>query len=407
MFEETPWPGQRGQDSRQHWEDGHAATILPRSTVFPETDLPREIRALKMSRWASGSLGMGLLVAALTLVVGSFVVNARDSTIIPVWVEILVVMGATACALPGWVLLWYTGNGVTLTPDAAIVKTAFRSRVRVDRTQLEDFYPYLHTYATRGGVQYRIVPTFTVRDQFDRFRDVPLPFLGYWNPEGGTNAPLPPRAAYIEAWARGASSPYSRNTLTGAVPDALSAHRQSVRTGLRRRSRLAAVLIPVVSIGLGVGIAFAAGPVSRALGPSGGSVDAQAADRTGTHDLNDGLIPLMASDLWSSQEITPRTHRITFSPILKSLPPAPYTVSYFIRDSALHGSDLSPMQQKYGKIVAQGTISTTNPNIEFTLENGDTLFTFEIYVNDSQGHTTRDSHLYKDQGPQPGQGPTS
>jgi hypothetical protein len=295
-------------------------------------------------------------------------------------------------ALVGSLLLWYAGQWVTLTRDAAIVTRAFLSQVRVDRAQLEDFHPYLHQHPARGGVQYRMVPTFTIRDPYGRLRDIPLPFLGYWNPEGGTQAPLPPRSAYIDAWARATSSPYSRSAHWGTVPEELWMHRQAVRTGLRRRSLLAAVLVPLVSIGLGLGFGFGLGPASKALGLTY-SVDAQT-NRTGIRDLDDGLTPAMAGYQWRAVETAPGTRHFTFYPTLRSLPSGPYTVQYFIRDPAENGATLSVPEQKYGRIIAQGTITVKNPSIEFTLDNDETVFAFELYVNDDRGHTTYDSTIY-------------
>jgi hypothetical protein len=271
--------------------------------------------------------------------------------------------------------------------------------------QLEDFHAYLHRYAWRGGVQYRMVPTFTVRDPYDRLWDLPLPFLAYWNPVGGTEAPLPPRAAYIEAWARAFSSPYSRTVLTGAVPNSLSMHRQSVRTGLLRRARLAAILIPMVSIGLGLGLGFGLGPVSKALGHNR-SADAQT-DRTGIRDLDDTLTPAVTAYQWRAQEFKPGTRDFTFFPTLRSLPSAPYTVRYFVRDPAQRGADLSPPEQKYGRIVSEGTISIRNPTIEFALDHDDSTFTFEVYVTDDHGHTTFNSDLYRNLAANPAPTPTS
>lgn len=208
-------------------------------------------------------------------------------------------------ALVGSLLLGYAGQWVTLTMDAAIVTRAFLSQVRVDRAQLEDFHPYLHQHAARGGVQYRMVPTFTIRDPYGRLRDVPLPFLGYWNPEGGTQAPLPPRSAYVDAWARAACSPYSRSAHWGTVPEHLWMHRQAVRTGLRRRSLLAAVLVPLISIGLGLGLGIGLGPASKALGLPH-SVDAQT-NRTGIRDLDDSLTPTTTRLSSPSSSTSPTT----------------------------------------------------------------------------------------------------
>lgn len=360
---------------------------------FREDNLPARIRKLRMPPWVATSLALGLLVLAVAIVAGSILVNEYDSTIISSRVEGLILGAAIVFAIFGAVLLWHAGEWVTLTREAAFVTTAFFIRSRVDRTQLEDFYPYLHRLPSRGGPQYRMVPTFTVRDTRDRLRDVPLPFLSYWNPVGGTEAVLPPRAAFIAAWARSVSSPYSRAAITGAVPGALEMHRQSVRTGLLRRARLVAILVPVVSIGLGLGLGFGFAPASKALGLTR-SADAQT-NRTGTRDLDDHLTPPMTAYQWRAKEIQPGTRDFTFFPTMRSLPSAPYTVRYFIRDPSQHGPDLTGPEQKYGRIVSEGTISAQNPTIEFTLDHDDATFTFEVYVTDDHGHTTLDSDLYR------------
>jgi hypothetical protein len=176
------------------------------------------------------------------------------------------------------------------------------------------------------------------------------------------------------------------------VPEELWMHRQAVRTGLRRRSLLAAVLVPLVSIGLGLGFGFGLGPASKALGLTY-SVDAQT-NRTGIRDLDDGLTPAMAGYQWRAVETAPGTRHFTFYPTLRSLPSGPYTVQYFIRDPAENGATLSVPEQKYGRIIAQGTITVKNPSIEFTLDNDETVFAFEVYVNDDRGHTTYDSTIY-------------
>ena len=361
--------------------------------LFREYDLPARIHALRMPTWAGASLGAVLLVVPVVAVAGSILVTRADSTLIPAWAEGLIIAGAIMSAIVGALLLWYAGEWVTLTREAAIVTKGFIAQVRVDRAQLEDFHPYLHQHSARGGVQYRMVPTFTVRDPYGRLRDIPLPFLSYWNPDGGTQAPLPPRPAYIEAWARTASSPYSRSAHWGTVPEELWMHRQAVRTGLRHRALLAAVLVPLVSIGLGLGLGIGLGPASKALGLPH-SADAQT-NRTGIRDLDDSLNPTMAGYQWHTSETAPGTRHFTFYPTLRSLPSGPYTVRYFIRDPAQNGPTLSIPEQKYGRIIAQGTITVKNPSIEFTLENDETVFTFEIYVNDDHGHTTYDSNIYR------------
>ncbi|WP_284751827.1 hypothetical protein [Arthrobacter sp. efr-133-R2A-120] len=378
---------------------------------FREDDLPAQIRALRMPRWAGAVLGAGLVVIAVAAVAGSILVNESDKTIIPFWVEALILAGAVISAISGAVLLWYAGEWVTLTRDEAIVTKAFFVQVRVSRMQLEDFHAYLHQYATRGGVQYRMVPTFTTKDLYDRLRDLPLPFLSYWNPAGGTEAPLPPRAAYIEAWTRAGSSPYSRTMPAGVVPYTLSMHRQAVRTGLRRRALMWAILLPVVSIGLGLSLGVGLGPVSKALGHSRSNLDNRSVDaqtnRTGTRDLDDALTPAVTSFQWRAM-VYPATgtRDFTFFPTIRSLPSAPYTVRYFIRDPAQHGTDLSVPEQKYGRIVSQGTISVKNPTIEFTLDHDDSTFTFEVYVTDDHGHTTLDSDLYRNLAALPASTPT-
>lgn len=360
---------------------------------FREYDLPAQVRALRMPTWAGMTIGAVLVAVPVAAVAGSILINQADSTLIPFWAEALLIAGALISALTGTLLLWYAGEWVNLTRDAAIVTKGFIAQVRVDRAQLEDFHPYLHQYPARGGPQYRMVPTFTLRDPYGRLRDIPLPFLGYWNPDGGTQAPLPPRPAYIEAWARAAGSPYSRNAHWGTVPEQLWSHRQTVRTGLRRRARLAAVLIPLASIGLGLALGFGLGPGSRALGLTH-SADAQT-NRTGIRDLDDSLTPMMAGYQWRSLETAPGTRHFTFYPTLRSLPSGPYTVRYFIRDPAQNGPTLSVPEQRYGRIIAQGTITVANPAIEFTLEKDETIFAFEIYVTDHRGHTTYDSNIYR------------
>lgn len=373
---------------------------------FREDDLPAQIRALRMPRWAGAALGAGLVMIAVAAVAGSILVNESDSTIIPFWVEALIMAGAVISAISGAALLWHAGEWVTLTRDEAIVTRAFVVKLRVQRTQLEDFHAYLHQYPARGGVQYRMVPTFTTKDPYDRFRDLPLPFLSYWNSVGGTEASLPPRAAYIEAWTRAGSSPYSRAIPSGAVPFTLSIHRQAVRTGLQRRARLWAILLPVVSIGLGLSLGFGLGPVAKALGHSR-SFDAQT-NRTGIRDLDDALTPDVTAFQWRAKVYpTTGTRDFTFFPTVRSLPSAPYTVRYFIRDPAQHGTDLSVPEQKYGRIVSQGTISVKNPAIEFRLDHDDSTFTFEVYVTDDHGHTTLNSELYRNLAALPAPTPTS
>lgn len=365
---------------------------------FREDSLPARIRKLRRP-WAVTALALGFLVIAVAAVAGSILVNEYDSTIISSRVEGLILGAAIVFAVFGAVLLWYAGEWVTLTREAAFVTTAFFIRSRVDRTQLEDFHPYLHRIPSRGGPQYRMVPTFTVRDTRDRLRDVPLPCLSYWNPVGGTEAALPPRAAFIEAWARAVSSPYSRSVMFGVVPGVLEMHRQSVRKGLLRRARLVAILIPLVSIGLGLGLGFGLAPASKALGLSH-SADAQT-NRTGIRDLDDHLTPAVTGYQWRASEFQPGTRNFTFFPSMRSLPSAPYTVRYFIRDPAQHGPDLTGPEQKYGRIISEGTISTQNPTIQFTLDHDDTTFTFEVYVADDHGHITLDSDLYRNIAAQP------
>ncbi|GAB3564435.1 hypothetical protein GCM10027405_20530 [Arthrobacter alkaliphilus] len=370
---------------------------------FREDDLPVQIRALRMPRWAGAALGAGLVLIAAIAVAGSILVNDRDSTIIPSSAEGLIIAGSIVSAIAGAVLLWYAGEWVTLTRFEATVTRAFVVRARIDRTHLEDFYPYLHRYTSRGGVQYRMVPTFTTRDPYDRLRDLPLPFLSYWNPEGGAQAPLPPRAAYIEAWARAGYSPYSRAAATGVVPHTLSVHREAVRAGLRRRSLMWAILLPVVTIGLGVSLGLGLGPFSKAVSHSRSSSANRSFDaetnRAGIRDLNDALTPAVTTFQWRAM-VYPATgtRNFTFYPTLRPLPSAPYTVRYFIRDPAQHGADLSVPEQRYGRIVSQGTISAVNPTIEFTLDHGDSIFTFEVYVSDDHGHTTFNSDLYRNLG---------
>ncbi|NUP75309.1 MAG: hypothetical protein HOQ07_11780 [Sinomonas sp.] len=375
-------------------EDAGLAMFVPGpGDQFREYDLPVRIGALPMPTWVGASSGAVLLVVPVAAVAGSILVNESDSTLIPGWAEALVIAAAMISAIVGAFRLWHAGEWVTLTRDAAIVTKGFIAQVRVDRAQLEDFHPYLHQYAARGGVQYRMVPTFTVRDPHGRLRDVPLPFLSYWNPDGGTQAPLPPGPAYIEAWARAASSPYSRSAYWGTTPEELWMHRQTVGTGLRRRALVAAVLVPLVSIGLGLGLGFGLSPASKALGLTH-SADAQT-NRAGIRDLDDSLTPTMAGYQWRSREIAPGIRNFTFYPTLRSLPSSPYTIQYFIRDPAQNGPALSIPEQKYGRIIAQVTITSANPSIEFTLENDETVFAFELYVTDGHGHTTYDSDLYR------------
>ncbi|MDR6685365.1 hypothetical protein J2Y41_000918 [Arthrobacter sp. 1088] len=365
------------------------------SDHFREEDLPAQIRAIRMPRWAGAALGAALVVIAVAAVAGSILVNDSDSTIIPFWVEALIMAGSIISAISGAFLLWHAGEWVTLTRFEAIVTRAFIVQIKVDRTHLEDFHAYLHQYAAGGGVRSRMVPTFTTKDPYDRLRDLPLPFLAYWNPVGGTEASLPPRAAYIEAWARAGYSPYSRAIPTGAVPYTLSIHRQAVRTGLQRRARLWAILLPVVSIGLGLSLGVGLGPATKALSHTRSSADPQT-NRTGIRDLDDALTPGVSGYQWHAKVYpTTGTRDFTFFPTLRHLPPAPYTVRYFIRDPAQHGTDLSVPEQKYGRIVSQGTISVRDPTIEFTLDHDDSTFTFEVYVTDNRGHTTRDSDLYR------------
>lgn len=362
---------------------------------FREDDLPAQIRALRMPRWAGAALGAGLVVIAVAAVAGSILVNESNSTIIPFWVEALILAGSVISAITGAVLLWHAGEWVTLTRDEAIVTRAFVVRVTVSRMQLEDFHAYLHQYAARGGVQYRMVPTFTTKDPYDRLRDQPMPFLSYWNPVGGTEASLPPRAAYIDAWARAGGNPYSRTISAGAVPYTLTMHREAMRTGLRRRALMWAILLPVVSIGLGLSLGVGLGPVAKALGSHNRSFDDQT-NRTGVRDLSDGLTPDVTAYQWRAKVYpTTGTRDFTFFPTIRSLPSAPYTVRYFIRDPAQHGTDLSVPEQRYGRIVSQGTISATNPTIEFTLDHDDSIFTLEVYVTDDKGHTTLNSVLYR------------
>ncbi|MGO4236029.1 hypothetical protein [Pseudarthrobacter sp. YAF2] len=362
---------------------------------YREVDLPARIRALRMPGWAGVALGAGLLVVPMAAVAGSIFINESDGTIIPFWVEALILAGAVISSFLGTALFWRAGEWVTLTPDAAVLTRAFVVHVRVERAQLEDFHAYLHQYPASGGPQYRMVPTLTTRDWYDRLRDVPIPFLSYWNPVGGTEASLPPHAGYIEAWARAGSNPYSRAMHLHAIPGNVSTHRQAVRTGLQRRSRIWAIAVPVASVSLGLSLGFGLGPVAKVLGHNT-SFDTQT-NRTGVRDLDDALTPGVTAYQWRAK-VYPATgtREFTFFPIVKSLPSAPYTVRYFIRDPAQHGTELSGPEQKYGRIVSQGTISVKDPTIEFTLDNNDSTFTFEVYVTDDQGHTTLNSELYRD-----------
>lgn len=372
---------------------------------FREDDLPVRIRALRMPCWAGVALGAGLLVLAVAAITGSILVNARDSTVVPAWSGMPIMAGAVISAVFGAVLIWYAGVWVTLTRDAAFVTTGFLTRARVDRTQLEDFHAYRQRSAWRRGVQYRMVPTFTFRDPFGRLCDLPLPFLAYWSPAGGTGAALPPRAAHIETWARGASSPYSRMVFTGAVPATLLVHRQALRTGLLRRARVVAILIPTVSLGLAIALGLGFEPVSKVLAGQTRSFDAQT-DRTGVRDLDDSLTPAVTGYQWRSQQFKPGTRNLTFFPTMRLLPSAPYTVRYFIRDPGQHGTDLSIPEQKYGRIISAGTISVSNPTIEFSLDHDATIFTFEVYVTDAHGHTTFNSVLYRNIAANPAATPT-
>jgi len=373
---------------------------------YREVDLPARIRALRMPGWAAVALGAGLVVVPTAAVAASILINEGDHSIIPFWVEALILAGALISSFIGTTLFWRAGEWVTLTGDAAILTRAFVLHTSVERAQLEDFHAYLHQYPARGGPQYRMVPTLTGRDWYDRLRDLPLPFLSYWNPVGGTEAALPAHAAYVEAWARAGSNPYSRAAYFRTMPANVSMHRQAVRTGLQRRSRIWAIAVPVASVSLGLGLGFGHGPVTKVLGHTT-SVDAQT-NRTGVRDLDDALTPGVTAYQWRAKVYPDTgTREFTFFPTVKSLPPAPYTVRYFIRDPAQHGPGLSAPEQKYGRIISQGTISAKDPSIEFTLDNNDSTFTFEVYVTDEQGHTTFNSELYRNIAALPSPAPTS
>lgn len=156
----------------------------------------------------------------------------------------------------------------------------------------------------------------------------------------------------------------------------------------------------LVSIGLGLGLGFGLAPASKALGLSH-SADAQT-NRTGIRDLDDDLTPAVTGYQWRAEEFQPGTRNFTFFPTLRPLPSAPYTVRYFVRDPSQRGAELTGPEQKYGRIISEGTISVQNPTIQFTLENDDRTFTFEVYVADDHGHVTFDSDLYRNIAEQPG-----
>ena len=81
---------------------------------FREDDLPVQIRAVRMPRWAGAALGAGLVLIAAIAVAASILVNDRDSTIIPSSAEGLIVAGSIVSAIAGAVLLWYAGSGLRL-----------------------------------------------------------------------------------------------------------------------------------------------------------------------------------------------------------------------------------------------------------------------------------------------------
>lgn len=134
-------------------------------------------------------------------------------------------------------------------------------------------------------------------------------------------------------------------------------------------------------------VALAAFHQPAALGPT---------DRTGVRDLSDGLTPRVVSYRWISDEVPGGSPQFSFSPVLDSVPPSPDTVHYFIRDLSAEGAGLSVSEQKNGKIVARGLITSTHPTIRFTLHHlpAGVGFAFEVYVDDAHGHTSKDGDVY-------------
>jgi len=378
---------------------------------FREDQLPARLGMLRMPRWAATLVFGGLFVVAIAAMAIAIAVNFYDSSIISNGAAIALFSIAPTAAIIGGVFLWHTSEWLTLTYDEAIVTTAFLGRRRILRAQIVDFQAYQHQYATRYGVRYRMVPTFTITDIYDRLRDVPLQFLSYRDGSRRGAVPLSAKAAYLEAWARSGSNAYSRAVAGGAASEQIVTHRLATRQGIRRRAVVSAILIPVLSIGIGLGLGFGLGPASQAFGwnidRSTGSVDAQT-DRTGVRDLSDSLTPRMTSYQWTEQPTTPGTTNVQLLPQLAAMP-ASGTLHYFIRDPAQrNGKGLSPEEQKLGQIVSQGTIAEAGQWLLFALDDGDTKFTLELYVTDAHGHTTRDSDIYKDLGgPAPAQTPAT
>ncbi|GAB3797533.1 hypothetical protein GCM10028798_08920 [Humibacter antri] len=342
------------------------------------------------------------MILAAGALVWTFVINAGDPEIIGNDEGVAIILGAVFVALFGGIFWWFTGVSLTLTSDEAILTRGYVLRKRIERSALVDFFPYLHRYATRGGVQYRLMPTFTITDGGDGFHDVPLQFLS-WNPARLQGDQLTPRAAYVQAWAQAGTSSYAYAVRSGGVPDAIATHRQRTGTGLRRRSLRVAILTLALAIAIPLTVGFAYRPVANAFGwkhPGGSAapIDPQS-DRSGIRDLNDSLTPTMPNYRWAEQPVGAGKADVRLLPNLTAMPAAAYTVRYLVRDPAERtGASLSTEERKYGKIITRGTLTGPGQWIDFALDHGDTKFTLELYVTNVDGHTSRDANLFQNLG---------
>ena len=368
--------------------------------VFHEQDLPATIRLGHIPRWLGSVVGALVLLAILAGIAAAIAVNARDSSVIGNGAVVAITLVAIFGGVFGGMLWWFSGVWVTLTADEAVITKAYVFHRRVPRAQLEDYAPYLHTYSTRSGVQYRMIPTFTVTDAYGRLRDIPLQFLS-WNPKGIQGSQPTPRAVYLDDWAKAGTSPYAYAVRAGAMPPAIAEHRQKVRSAIRRRTLIIAGAYATVGVvALVFGVAVAGTQVWRLVRADvgGGHVDAQS-DRIGIRDLSDSLTPVFHQYRYTEQPEAAGTSAVTFFPGFTTMPPAGYTLDYFVRDPAQRsGSGLSSEERKYGEIVSRGTLTAPGESVEFALEHGDTTFTFELYVTDASGHTSRDANMFRDLG---------
>lgn len=369
---------------------------------FREEDLPARVRLGRTPRWIGVIVGGGAVILAVGALIWTFVINAADPEVIGNGEAAGIILGAVFIGLFGGFFWWFTGVWLTLTPDDAILTRGFVLRKRVARSELVDFFAYLHRYATRSGVQYRLMPTFTTTDASGELHDVPLQFLS-WNPKHMQGDQLTPRATYVQAWAQAGTSPYAYAARARSIPDTIAAHRQRVGTGLRRRALCVAILGLALAIAVPLAVGFAYRPVANALGwqhPGGSAapIDPQS-DRSGIRDLNDSLTPGMSTYRWAEQSVGDGKADVRFLPNLTSLPSSAYTVRYLVRDPAERtGASMSTEERKYGKIISRGTITAPEQWIDFALEHGDTKFTLELYVTNADGHTSRDANLFQNLG---------